>query len=902
MNAAIESTRRSPENLLEQIRTQEQKANRGKLKIFFGSCAGVGKTYAMLSAAREQIVEGADVVVGVVETHSRPETERLLEKLPVLPPTDIAYKGVTIKEFDLDAALKRKPEIILVDEFAHTNAPGSRHPKRWNDVEELLDAGISVYTTLNVQHIESLSDLVAGTTGIFVKETIPDSVFDAADDIVLIDLNADDLLKRLREGKVYIGEIARARAADHFFRKGNLIALRELALRRTAERIDAQRNEYDLSEGVRDRTPVADKIMVCIGPDALSAKLVRTAKRMAASIKSPWVAVYVENTRHYRLNERGHRALQAIFRLVERIGGKVVVLQGENVADEIINYAQAHRITKIIIGKPIKPTFQVLLDGTLCDRIINKSGDIDIYVVTSAFNARTQPIYGQNKLRTSRPEHFIWSLLAIAIATSVGILLRGVVSGADQGLIYLTGVVFVAARFGLGPALFYAFLSSICLDFFFIEPLYSFSIYDRSYWTTMFVIVITGFVIANQASRLRRQTLISREREQSTQTLYTLTKELSSIRGDKKITEATAKQIADALNVEVTVWLSHGEGQLEPIYGSLLESDAKEKAAIMWCFDNEKPSGLGTNTMPTAVGFYLPLLSSIGASGVLGVITRKPERIFSPEEMALLETFANLLAASLERVKAAEMAEHSMVEAESERLRNALLSSVSHDLRTPLASITGASSSLAMDAEKLSPATTKELANSILKEASRLSRIVANLLDITTLEAGRVKLNFQPYFIQEMIGSALSSTKTVRANHPLQTNIPEDLPMVLADGALIEQVIQNLLENAAHHTPPQSIITISVSEKDQELMVSVADQGPGIPSGEEGKIFDKFYTLSRHGERKGSGLGLAICASIMRAHGQRIWVENQSQGGAKFSFSLSIVDPSVLELPHDSDI
>jgi two-component system sensor histidine kinase KdpD len=854
-------------------------------------------------AAHEQLNEGVDVAVGIVETHRRPETEKLLQGLPFIPQLEVDHRGVSLREFNLDAALKRKPAILLVDELAHTNAPGLRHPKRWNDIEELLDAGIDVYTTLNVQHIESLSDLVAGATGVVVKETIPDSVFDAADDIVLVDLNVDDLLKRLREGKVYIAERARERAADNFFKKGNLIALRELALRRTAERIDAQRDEYDYREGTRERAPIADKIMVCIGPDPLSAKLVRTAKRFASSFKAPWVAVYIENARHYRLNERGQRALRMIFRLVERIGGKAVVLQGDaNVADEIVAYARANRITKIIVGRPVKSFWRTLLSGSLSNKIINKSGDVDVYIVTGEPGAQYESVFGRSAINKFKFRLYGWSFFVAAIATAIGIVARGMINPSDQALIYLTGVVIVAARCGMGPAMLYAFLSASCLDFFFIEPLYSFSIYDRAYWTTLTVIVMTGFVIANQASRLRLQAILSRKRELNTQTLYALTRGLASTRGDNNIAATAARHIAGMLDVEVTIWLPRAEGQLSAVIGDLpRESYSKENGALLWCFDNGKLAGRGTDTMPTASGFYLPLLATTGVLGVLGVIPRSPEPGISAEEKTSLETIAALLAASLERAKAAEIAERSVVEAETERLRNTLLSSVSHDLRTPLASITGASSSIVMDLEKLAPATVRDLARSIQHEASRLSRIVANLLDITTLESGSVRLNRQPYFVQEIVGAALMRAEPVLDGHILSTQAADDLPMALVDGALIEQVLQNLLENAAYHTPSGSAITVSAAIKDGDILICVGDDGPGIPKGEEEKIFDKFYTISRRGFRKGTGLGLAICASILKAHGRRIWAENRPEGGAIFRFTLPVADKTKLGMPHDPD-
>ena len=855
----------------------------------------------MLSAAHEQLKEGVNVVAGIVETHKRPETEKLLQGLPTLPVLDIEYRGVVLHEFNLDAALKQKPDLVLVDEFAHTNAPGMRHPKRWNDVEELLDAGINVYTTLNVQHIETLSDLVAGTTGIVVRETVPDHVFDAADDIVLVDLNIDELLKRLREGKVYIAEHARTSAADNFFRKGNLIALRELALRRTAERLDAQREEYNSVEGRRDRLPIADKIIVCIGAEPLSAKLVRTARRMAGSLKAPWIALYVENARHYRLNDRGHRALRAVFRLVERVGGKVVVVQGENVADEVISYAQAHRFTKIVVGKPIKPEWRMRIEGSLTDRIIRKSGDIDVYVVTGEPGARYDPVFGKSTLNSFRPKLYGRSFLSVVLATALGLSLHSFISASDQALIYLTGVIFVASRFGMGPAMLYAFLSASCLDFFFIEPVYSLSIYDRGYWTTLAIIIITGFVIARQASKLRLQNILSRKREQNTQTLYRLTKELASTRGDRNIAEATARQVSEALDVDVTIWLPRGAGNLEAVYGRLPEdTQIKENGALLWCFDNDKPAGRATDTMPAAAGFYLPLLSTEGAIGVLGVIPKNPEYNFSIEETTLLETIANLLAAALERVKAAEIAERSMIEAESERLRNTLLSSVSHDLRTPLASITGASSSIVMDVEKLPTATIRDLARSIQNEATRLSRIVTNLLDITTLESGRIQLNLQPYFIQEIIGSSLARSEAVLVGHTIRTEGAEDLPMVMVDGVLVEQLLQNLIENAAHHTACDSVISVNATLKNRDVLVSICDNGPGIPKGEEEKIFDKFYTVARRDAHKGTGLGLAICASIIAAHGRHIWVENHPEGGAIFSFTLPVADQSKMDVPHEA--
>ena len=884
--------RPNPDELLNRIEAGKKAAHRGKLKIFFGSCPGVGKTYAMLLAAHERLKGGADVVAGIVETHRRPETEKLLEGLPQISPLLLSHRGITLKELDLDAAKARKPAILLVDELAHTNAPHMRHPKRWNDVEELLDAGIDVYTTLNVQHIESLSDVVAGTTGVWVKETVPDSVFDTAEDIILVDINVDELLKRLHDGKVYIAPEVRARAMENFFRERNLIALREIALRRTAERVDEQMHALGSTHGANDSLPVADKIMVCIGPDPLSAQLVRTAKRMATSLKAPWVAVYIENLRHYRLDKHGRQAAQQVARMAERIGGKSAVIQGDNVVEDIIAYAKAHRITKIIIGKPIKPFWKAMLYGSLADKIIRKSDYIDVYVVTGEPNAE-EIITGKNDLQVFKPKLYGWSTLTVAVLTAFGVSLGDVLTPIDQALIYLTGVVFVAAKLGRGPSFLYSLLSVTCFNFFFIPPIYTFNVYDRSYWLTFMVMLITGFVITNQASRLRLQAIFSRKRERDTQTFYSLTKDLASTRSREDIVNAATRHITDMFDVEVAIWMPSDYGQLQALIGELpKESVVKETSVLKWCFDNGQIAGRHTMTMPSANGLYFPMIATTGTLGVMCIIATKPDREFSSDEITSLETCASLLASALERTNIADMAEQSRVEAEREKLRTTLLSSVSHDLRTPLASITGASSTIVADIDQLSQDTVRDLGRSINKEAERLSHIVNNLLEVTRLESGTVQLNKQPYFIEELIGSALERLAPVLKKHNVVPQSEEDLPLVLADGVLIEQVLINLLENAVHYTPQGSTITISAVRKGTNVLVSVADNGPGIPEGNENKIFDKFYSIGQDDVQKGTGLGLAICAGIINAHAGEIWAENRPQGGACFYFTIPIADAS----------
>ena len=892
--------RPDPDALLGLVQADEAKSRRGRLKIFFGGCAGTGKTYAMLSAAQEQLKEGVDVLAGIVETHGRPETQKLVAGLPILPMTDTTHKGIGLREFNLDAAKKRKPALILVDELAHTNAPGTRHPKRWQDVEELLAAGINVYTTLNVQHLESLSDVVSGVTGIRVKETVPDSVFDTADDITLVDIPTDELLKRLAEGKVYIADMAKTRAAENFFKKNNIIALRELALRRTAERVDAQMDAYNMREGIREALPVSDKVMVCVGPDPLSAKLVRTAKRMAVSLKAPLMVVYVENSRHYQLGQEGKAAIESVMRMAERLGAKRVVLQGSNAVDEIVTYARESGVTKIILGKPTRARWRELMQGSLADKIIRRSGSIDVYVVTG--DPPPASLYsGKNTFQKFQPKHYILSLLAIAFCTGLGVLLRSILTPVDQALIYLAAVVPVAARLGRGPSIFYALLSPACFNFFFVPPLYTLEIYDRSYWMTLLVMLITSLMITAQASELRLQALISRRREHRTQTLYTLTRTLASTRGQQAMADVAAKHVTEVFQTDVTVWMPDAAEHLNPLIGSLPEPDyVKEMAVLQWCFDHQRPAGRGTATMPSAAGLYLPLAAVSGTLGVMGMLPKSDKRNFSLEEISSLETIASLLASAIERANSAEMAEKSKVEAESEKLRSILLATVSHDLRTPLASITGAASSIAQDDSGLSPETVRELGRSIHKEADRLSRIVTNLLDVTNLESGSVKLNLQPYFIEEIIGSALTHLEQPLHSHKVTTLAEAKLPMVNVDGVLIEQVLANLLENAAKYTPVGSTIAISVIRRDGMVQVDVADSGPGIPAGDEQKIFDKFYTTAHHKAQKGTGLGLAICRGIIAAHGGDIWVRNRPEGGAVFHFTLGVAETVGEDQEHDA--
>ena len=886
--------RPDPDALLKAAQVSE--GGRGRLKIFFGACAGVGKTYAMLSAAQEKKEDGVDILVGVAVTHGRPETEELLQGLPTLPLLKSEHRGITIEEFDLDAALKAHPTLILIDELAHTNAAISRHPKRWMDVNELLEAGIDVYTTLNVQHLESLNDIVAGTTGIRVRETVPDSVFDAADDITLVDIPSDDLLERMKEGKVYVTDLGKKRAAENFFRRENLIALRELALRRTAERVDAQQDSY-ARYARSERQTVADKIAVCIGPGDLSLKLIRAAKRLAGGLKAPWIGLYVENARHHRLNQQGQFALERNLRMAEQLGGKTEILHGDNAAAAIIEYARKRGVTKIIVGKAQGRKWWHGVRGSLVNDLIQRSGSIDIHVVTGEDKVSVSHTI-QEKYGSPYWHGYGFAVALCLIATLIALPFKGDFATENFVMLYLVGIILTAARFGRRASIFASVLSFFAYNFFFTKPYYSFDVKSYSDLITLSLLLITGLISGAQTSWLRAQSRFFSRRERNTSSLYAMSRELASARGRKAIVATIRKHLEDTFNVVATVWLPDKSNLPVLISPTGLENELKEERAAWWAQDRKQPSGKGTSTLTGARGYYIPMEGSESVVGVLGFIPKVLERQFTAEERALFETFGALAASSLERAAAADRVEQHKVEAESERLRNTLLSSVSHDLRTPLASIKGVISSLMMEEMDLNPETRKDLLQSAHTEVARLERIVSNLLDVTLLESGRITLKKDFYFVPELVGSAIKQVELQRGKHTIQTQITKDLPAVEVDGILIEQVLVNLLENAIKYTPDGTTITILAKRQSQDrLLVQIEDDGPGIPEGQEEKIFEKFMTLSKDQSKRGSGLGLAICRGILNAHGSTIHAMNRKKGGAVFTFTLPAAT-----LPEDKEV
>ncbi|WP_257308719.1 sensor histidine kinase [Geothrix fuzhouensis] len=885
--------RPDPDALLRQVQEQETRENRAKLKVFFGAAPGVGKTYAMLSEARERRDEGADLVVGVVETHGRSETAALTEGLEILPRKELAYAGQFLPEFDLDAALARRPALILMDELAHTNVMGSRHAKRWQDVMELLDAGIDVYTTMNVQHLESLKDVIAQITGVTVRENVPDTVMERADEVELVDLSPEDLLVRLKEGKVYLPDQAR-HAREHFFRKGNLLALRELALRHTAENVDAQMRRYMESEGIRKTWAAGDRLLVCVGPDGLSERLIRATRRMAGSLGAPWVALYVESHRHLKFSEAERSRVEANLRLAEKLGGETVVIEGGGRTDEdILAFAQDHNITKIVVGKPSRPRWMDVFAGSPVDDLIRHSGNIDIYVITGE-TAEQAGSPGLRSRITSPLRNYLLSVIAVVFATAIASLIFRRTELADIVMIYLLGILVVATRFGRGPSLLASILSVAAFDFIFVPPYFTFVVSDFRHVGTFSVMLLVGLVIGNLTERIRAQARLARAREQRTQALFRLGQELSRSAGTTDLATSAIQNVTTQFQSHAVMLLPDASGRLEtPAHPLAFPLNDQERGVAQWVFEHEESAGLGTLTLPGARATYLPLKGSKGTLGVLGVLPDGAPQWVEPDQRQLLEAFANQTALALERSLLAEQSVADRRHAEEERLRNALLSSVSHDLRTPLGVITGAVSTV-LETPDISDVTRRDLLTSAQDEAQRLHRLVSNLLDITRLEAGSLELHTEWIPMEEVVGAALNRRELGSETTRVRTHLPEDLPMIAMDAVLMEQVVVNLIDNALKYSPPGSPVDIKAWAAGKSLTLSVADQGPGIAPGEETRIFEKLVRGEAGTSRPGAGLGLAICKGIVTAHGGQIQAVNHPQGGAQFLISLPLGTPPAI--------
>ncbi len=879
--------RPDPDELLRRVVEEERQGKRGKLTIFFGAAPGVGKTYAMLEVARAEMErEKRDVVIGVVETHGRYETAALVLGLELLPLRAVTYRGVEVHDFDLDAALKRRPDLILMDELAHTNAEGSRHPKRWQDVEELLDAGIDVFSTMNVQHVESLNDVIAKITGIVVRETVPDSMLERANELKLVDLPPDELLERLRDGKVYVPAQAQ-RAIENFFRKGNLIALRELALRHTAERVDAQMRDYRRAQGIEQTWAVAEQILVAVGPSPFSARLVRAARRMAGALHARWFAVFVEPRGRRQLSAKAQASLSRNLRLAEQLGAEAITLSGEDATEEILRFARERNITKIIIGKPSAHRLRDRFTISLVDRIVRNSGDIDVYVTAGDRAPDEAPPEKPARAPLGVPSMLVAALVS-ALATGVALVLFGRDQLPDVVMTYLLGIMIVSSRYGLAASAFAASLSVAALDFFFVSPYLTFAVADFKHAVTFVVMFLVAVVISGLTDRVRTQALSARHREARTRALYDLSRELAATQGTRRVLEVSASHLEKAFKSRVSLFLPDSLRKLRLEYSTLeaVATSEHELSVSHWVWSNQKEAGLGTSTLPGGSTLYLPLMASGGIVGVLGLSPEQPDRFECVEQRRQVDAFAVQIALAIERAELAEETERARREVEKEQLRSSLLSSVSHDLRTPLAVITGAASTLVDAAGPIDEATRQDLMQTILEETERLNRLIRNLLDMTRLDSGTVKVKKEWLPLEEVIGAALNRLDARLAGREVRVELPAGLPLVPFDAVLIEQALINLLENAAKYS--QGPIEIGATLGSREVVIEVSDRGPGIPAGEEERVFEKFHRAIREGGPSGVGLGLAICRAIVAAHGGRIWAQNRHDGGAVFRFALPI--------------
>ncbi|MBK8816519.1 MAG: sensor histidine kinase KdpD [Methylococcaceae bacterium] len=898
----MNNERPDPDELLARVERNQAKGKRGRLKIFFGAAAGVGKTFAMLQAAHERRAENLDVVVGLAETHGRKETESLLDGFEIIPTRKINYKGKLLEEFDLDAALKRRPSIIVVDELAHSNISGARHPKRWQDIQELLDAGIDVYTAVNVQHLESLNDAIDQISGIKVRETVPDTVFEQADEIELIDLPPDELLLRLKEGKIYLPQQAQ-NAILNFFQKGNLIALRELALRQTANRVDAQMLDYREDNAIENVWQVSERILVCIGPNGLAERLVRAGKRLATSLRANWFVAYVETPQLQRLSSVKRDAVLRVLRLAEQLGAETVTLSAPDMSEAIIKFSRERNINKIVLGKPSRRGWKRWILGSVVDVLISRAHNINIYLlgspknqaeddlkIASTLKTRTLPGLKQQIPARIRKRYlgYLWASVVTGVSTLVAWLLFNNLELANLVMVYLLGVVFVATRFGRGPSVLASILGVSLFDLLFVQPYFSFSVQDSEYLLTLIGMLIVGLVISNLMANVRSQAKVASVRERRAAVLYAMSRDLASSQTEEEIVRIAVKHMHSEFGSRNVILLPDAIGRIVyPNQDRISESyHGADLSVAQWVFEHNEAAGQGTHTLPGAEAVYFPVHDGNKVLGVLTLLPANLRRIFLPEQQKLLETLLRQTAQALTRIRVSEQAKSTQMQIEAERLRNALLSAISHDLRTPLATIVGSASTLLEDKGQLQPEDKSDLNRAILEEAVRMSNLINNILDMARLDAGVIKLNKQWHPVEEIIGTVLTGLQKHLHGRKVKVNLPSGMPLIFADSVLIEQVLVNLLENALRYTPPETTIDIHVEQLPSEVKIAIADQGPGLPKGRENHLFEKFYQARSEGPQSGVGLGLAICRAIIEAHGGIINARNKPEGGAIFTFSL----------------
>ena len=886
-----EPLRPDPDRLLQHAAAP----HRGKLKIFFGACAGVGKTWAMLAEAQRLRAQGLDILIGVAETHGRKETAAMLEGLSTLPLRRLSHRGRYVKEFDLDGALARRPALILVDELAHSNAPGSRHPKRWQDVEELLEAGIDVFTTVNVQHLESLNDVVSGITGVQVRETVPDPFFDAADDVVLVDLPPDDLRQRLNEGKVYIGGQAE-RAIENFFRKGNLIALRELALRRTADRVDEQMRAWRDRQGQEKVWHTRDAILLCIGHNTGSEKLVRAAARLAARLGSVWHAVYVETPSLHRLSEAKRRAILAALRLAQELGAETATLSDPSEEKAVLHYAREHNLGKIVIGRQQKRRWWDR--GGFADRLARHAPDLDLVVIALDEKAASLPARASDS-RTAMDkwrlqlQGCVVAIALCAVITVVAMQWLMAFEAANLVMLYLLGVVIIALVYGRWPSVLATVINVVSFDLFFVAPRGTLAVSDVQYLLTFGVMLTVGLLIGNLTAGVRYQARVARYRERRTRHLYEMSKALAVGRSREDIAATSERFIASTFQARSQLLLPDEMNRLSPLTQPTA-AITWDDAIARWSFDKGLPAGAGTDTLPGVPYQILPLKSAARTWGLVVVEPANLRQLMIPEQQRLLETFPLLVASALERLTLTASEEQARLTSERESLRNSLLAALSHDLRTPLTVLFGQAEILTLDLASEGSKHAPQ-ANEIRQHVLNTTRLVNNLLDMARIQSGGFNLHKEWLTLEEVVGSALRMLEPGLGGRHIQLDLPDPLLLVHVDGPLFERVLINLLENAVKYTGPQAQIGIAAHVDPHHLLLEVWDNGPGIPPGQEQAIFDKFARGNKESAIPGVGLGLAICQAIVEVHGGTISAETRPQGGACFRVTLPREAPPELE-------
>lgn len=872
--------RPSPDALLEQAKAE----SRGSLKIYLGAAPGVGKTFEMLTDARKKRLEGVEIVAGVIETHGRTETAALLDGLELLPKRQVGEPGRTVLEMDLDALLARKPEIALIDELAHTNTEGSRHPKRWMDVDELLAAGINVWSTLNVQHIESLNDIVARITRVRVRETVPDAVLERADEIQLIDLTPDELIERLKQGKVYAPDQAQ-RALRHYFAPGNLSALRELAMRRAADTIDEQVRGHRKAQGEDAPWASGERLLVCIDEREASAEVVRHAKRLADRGRAPWLAVHVETGRTARLTEAERMRLSEALRLAERLGAETATLPGDAVAETLLAYAREQNVTQIIVGKARRSVIFEALFGSVVRQLIDRSGSIPIEVVPEPASQGAKSLFPLSvawPALTSRGavEALTMTLVATLVAWPLDVWL-GV---SNLALVYLAAVLGSALTRGLWAGLLTGLASALAFNWFYTEPRYTFTVADPDNVLAILAFSGAAMVVSVLAGRARQQTLAARTEARTSRELFGLSRQLTSAASEDEAAESLARYVGRAFDVACVVLARVGFNELRLAGASAekLDLNDADMAAARWTAEKGEPTGRGADTLPGARWLFLPLRTSRLVAGVVGVARASP---LTPSERRRLAAMGDQTATALERAHVAQALEQSRIETEAERLRGTMLASLSHDLRTPIAGVLGAASSLRTYGDRHDPQTRDDLLASIESEATRMQRYVEKLLDMTRLDAGSIQAQIEPLDPADVLAAVASRAQKLVAGRPIRLDVEPNLPMVLADAALLDQALFNLVENGLAHAT-QGEIVLGAERSRGGVAFSVLDEGDGIRAGEETRIFERFVRASPSGA-SGTGLGLAIVKGFASLMGAQVAARNRGdRTGAIFSIEF----------------